>query len=70
MSRTINVKCGHCNALNSFSESELVSGVPSTDKHGNVVEEHPPVQVDANTVVACDKCGYPMSCANATIVSD
>jgi hypothetical protein len=66
MVRKISVKCPHCNEINSFYESELVSGVPRSDKNGNVIEEHPPVVVDVNTLVKCEYCSYPVSCANAT----
>lgn len=68
MSRHIKVKCPNymCNFENSFAESELVGEVPQVDKAGARVPP-PPVQVDENTFVKCEKCGYPISCANATI---
>jgi ssDNA-binding Zn-finger/Zn-ribbon topoisomerase 1 len=69
MNRTIEIKCSNCGALNVIRESDLVSGVPIKDANGKVVEEHPPVTIDENTVVACDKCRYPMSCKNARVLN-
>lgn len=65
MNRRIEIECSNCKKVNYVNESELVSGVPLKDIQGNVVEEHPPVTIDANTLVACDACRYPMSCENA-----
>lgn len=69
MSRTIEIRCQNCGKLNKISESDLVSGVPTKDLNGNIIEEHPPVTIDDNTVVQCEHCRYPMSCANAKILS-
>ncbi len=69
MNRTIEIKCSNCGAINQIRESDLVSGVPIKDANGNVVEEHPPVTIDENTVVGCEKCRYPMSCKNARVLS-
>jgi len=68
MSRTISVKCPNtiCAYVNTFDESELVGEVPLVDKDG-ARKEPPPVEVDENTFVKCEKCGYPISCADATI---
>ena len=71
MSRTISVKCTnvqqHCCHENVFQESDLVSGVSIKDDEGYVIEEHPEVKVDGNTFVECERCGYPINCADATI---
>jgi len=71
MSRTIRITCTnaqqHCCHENVFSESELISGLSIKNDAGHVVEEHPPVEIDGNTVVQCERCGYPISCANAAI---
>jgi hypothetical protein len=70
MSRTISVKCPnteYCGAVNEFSEDELVSGLAIVDDNNQVVDAHPPVEVDENTFVQCSECGYPISCADATI---
>lgn len=68
MSRTISVKCPQwdCGHENVFSESELVGEVPLADEDGGRVPP-PPVTVDDNTFVKCEKCGYPVNCADATI---
>jgi len=65
MNRKIEVTCTNCHSVNCFSEGELISDVPTKDANGNVLEEHPPVTVDGNTLIACDVCGYPVNCANA-----
>ena len=73
MSRTISVTCTnsqqHCCHENVFREDELISGMSIKDDEGNIIEEHPPVEVDSRTFVKCEKCGYPISCADA-IISD
>jgi len=69
MSRTIRVKCPNtqdCGYLNVFSEDELRGEVPLVASDGTRMEP-PPVEVDENTFVKCEKCGYPINCANATI---
>ncbi|MEE8113310.1 MAG: hypothetical protein V3T23_03040 [Nitrososphaerales archaeon] len=70
MSRTITVKCnnpsGLCGHVNVFDESELVGEVPLVDKDG-ARRPPPPVTIDDNTFVKCEKCGYPVNCADATI---
>jgi len=68
MSRTISVKCPNvlCAHVNKFDESELVGEVPLVNKDG-ARQAPPPVEVDENTFVKCENCGYPVSCANATI---
>ena len=70
MGRKISVKCPQCGGSNNFYEDELVSGVPRSDKNGKIVEEHPPVVVDENTLIKCEYCGYAVSCANATFSDD
>ena len=70
MNRTISVKCQntlHCGHENVFSESDLVSEVLIKDEDGNVIKEHSPVEIDANTFVKCSECGYPINCAHAVI---
>lgn len=65
--KTISVKCPniqHCGYVNTFAEDELVSGISLKNDDGEVVEEHPPVVIDENTFVKCERCGYPISCAN------
>jgi hypothetical protein len=73
MSRTIKLTCTnsqqHCCHENTFNESDLISGLAIKDDEGRVIEEHPAVEIDGNTVVACERCGYPINCANA-IISD
>mgnify|MGYP003120790621 CR=1 FL=1 len=69
MTKTISVKCPntvHCGHLNVFPASDLVGEVPLVDKDG-ARRPAPPVEVDENTFVQCDKCGYPINCADATI---
>lgn len=69
MSRTISVKCPNvrdCGKLNTFPESDLVGEVPLMDENGKRIDP-PAVEVDANTVIKCEFCGYPISCANARI---
>jgi len=69
--RLIRVKCTnvqHCGHLNVFLENELVGEVPLQAKDGSRLPP-PPVEVDENTFVQCEKCGYPISCADA-IISD
>jgi hypothetical protein len=70
MSRTISVTCPnteYCGKVNTFEESELISGLAIVDDNGEVVDAHPAVEVDENTFVQCSHCGYPISCADATI---
>jgi len=67
MNRKIEIKCSNCGALNTFRESELVSGVPKKNINGQIVQEYPPVTVDENTLVGCEKCKYPMSCKNVRV---
>lgn len=69
MNRKIEVKCSNCGAINRINESDLISGVPIKNANGKIIEEFPPVTVDENTVVACEKCGYPMSCQDARILN-
>ena len=57
----------HCCHENVFNEDELISGIAIKNDDGRVIEEHPPVVIDENTFVKCEKCGYPMNCADATI---
>lgn len=66
--RVISVKCPNrmCGFVNTFPEAELVGEVPLVDKEGARVPP-PPVEVDENTFVQCEKCGYPISCEHATI---
>lgn len=71
MSRIIKITCTnvqqHCCHENVFNENELISGIAIKDDDGRVIEEHPPVVIDENTFVQCERCGYPINCANATI---
>lgn len=69
MKRTIQIKCSNCGTVNVFNEADLVSGVPIKDANGNIIDESPEVTVNENTVVACEKCGYPMSCKNLKVLS-
>jgi RNA polymerase-binding transcription factor DksA len=57
----------HCCHENVFNENDLVSGIAIKDDEGRVIEEHPQVEIDGNTFVQCERCGYPISCANAAI---
>lgn len=69
MTRTISVKCTntqHCGHLNVFPEDELKGEVPLINDAGDRIPA-PPVEVDDNTFVKCEKCGYPINCADATI---
>lgn len=69
MSRTISVTCPNirdCGHLNVFKEDELVGEVPLMDEDGGRVPP-PEVVIDENTFVQCEKCGYPINCADATI---
>lgn len=69
MSRTISVVCPnklHCGHLNVFQESDLVGEVPLINKAGKRIPP-PPVEVDENTFVKCERCGYPINCAHASI---
>ena len=72
MSRIISVKCPNirdCGHVNVFPESDLIGDVPlkvqGTEK--SIRLPPPPVVVDDNTFVKCEKCGYPINCADATI---
>ena len=70
MSKTIKVKCTntlHCDYMNEFSSDDLVSEMPLKDDAGNILIEQPPVKIDSNTFVQCEKCGYPINCADATV---
>lgn len=71
MSRTISVTCPNwvCNKVNVFDESDLVGEVPLEDKDGGRVPP-PPVEVDENTFVKCEACGYPIHCADAEITDN
>ena len=69
MSRKIEVKCSNCSATNTFNEADLISGVPKKDINGKIVEEFPPVVVDENTFVACERCRYPMNCKHARVLN-
>ena len=69
MNRKIEIKCSNCGAVNVLNEADLVSGVPLKNKNGDIIEEYPPVTIDANTFIGCDKCRYPMSCVNAKVLS-
>lgn len=66
--RVISVKCPNimCGHVNTFAEDSLRGEVPLMDKEGARVPP-PPVEVDENTFVQCEKCRYPISCENATI---
>ena len=69
MSRTISVKCTntlYCGHVNVFQEDELIGEVPVIDENGKRLPP-PPVEVDENTVIKCEACGYPVSCEHATI---
>ena len=69
MSRIVSIKCPndlYCGHINEFLESELVGEVPLVGKHGERLPP-PPVEIDDNTFVQCEKCGHPISCKNATI---
>jgi hypothetical protein len=69
MSKIIRVKCTNirdCGHVNIFPESELVGEVPLEDEHGNRLPP-PPVEVDENTFVECEKCGYPIRCNQAQV---
>ena len=69
MTRVISVRCSnkvHCGYLNTFREDDLVGEVPLVGKNGERVPP-PPVKIDANTFVKCENCGYPISCADASI---
>lgn len=69
--RIISVKCPnviHCGHVNVFPEDELVGEVPLMAKDGSRIPP-PPVEIDENTFVQCEKCRYPISCADA-IISD
>ena len=65
MSKTFEIKCPHCGKVNTFDESDLVSGMSVKDDNGNIVQEHPPVEINENTFVRCEECGYPMGCSDA-----
>lgn len=72
MSRIISVECSniqHCGHLNVFSEDELRGEVPLMASDGSRIDP-PPVEVDKNTFVKCEKCGYPISCADAVISNE
>ncbi len=65
MSETIKLQCTnapHCNHINVFPKSDLVSGIPLKDDEGNVINEHPEVELDGNTFIRCENCGYPIRC--------
>jgi len=70
MSRTISITCNNpnqtCGHVNVFQEDSLVGEVPLKTKSGVRIPP-PPVEVNENTFVQCEKCGYPVSCADATI---
>ena len=71
MSKIVRVQCTntqYCNHMNEFPLDELVSGLALVDGEGRVIDAHPPVvEVDERTFVSCEKCRYPISCANATV---
>lgn len=64
----IKVTCSNCSKDNEFEVEELVSGMPIKNDEGIVVEEHPEVEIDENTMIQCEHCRYPISCANPTIL--
>lgn len=69
MSNVIRIKCPnvlHCGHVNVFDEAELIGEVPMVDSEGNRVPA-PPVEIDENTFVQCEKCRYPINCADAAI---
>jgi hypothetical protein len=69
MSRIISIRCPnivHCGHINVFPESDLIGEVPLIDKEGARIPP-PPVEIDENTFVKCEKCGYPVSCEHAVI---
>lgn len=69
MSRTISVTCPnvlHCGHVNVFKEDELIGSVPLIAEDGTRFAP-PPVEIDKNTFVECEKCRYPINCADATI---
>ncbi len=69
MNRKVEIKCPNCGAVNVINEADLVSGVPIKNANGDIIEEYPPVTIDENTVVACEKCRYPMSGTNAKVLA-
>ncbi len=69
MNRTIEVNCPQCGKKHTFVESELQSGMSIKDAEGRIIQEHPPVEVDENTFIQCEECGYPVRC-NDAIISD
>lgn len=64
----IRVKCSHCLQDNEFTIEELTSGMPIKNDEGDIVEEYPEVEIDENTMIQCEYCKYPISCANPTIL--
>ena len=69
MSKKISVTCPKwdCGHENVFDESDLVSEILVKNEDGIVVDQHQPVEVDANTFIQCEKCKGPVNCANANI---
>ena len=69
MSKMISVKCLNkldCGHVNVFPESDLVSEVPLVAKDGSR-QSPSPVEFDKTMFVKCERCGYPINCADATI---
>lgn len=64
----IRVTCSNCSQDNEFVIEELVSGMPIKNDEGDIVEEYPEVEIDENTMIQCEHCRYPISCANPTIL--
>ena len=64
----IRVTCPNCSGVNEFDIEELVSEMSIKNDGGEIVEEHPEVEIDENTMIQCEHCRYPVSCANPTIL--
>jgi len=68
MSKIVRVQCtntNYCNHMNEFPLDDLVSGLALVNSKGEVVNPHPEVEVDARLIINCEKCNYPISCADA-----
>ncbi len=64
----IRVRCLNCSQDNEFTIEELISDMSIKNDAGDIIEEHPEVEVDENTMIQCEYCKYPISCANPTIL--
>ena len=66
MTKTIEVTCDRCGYVNTFPATDLTGEVPLMAEDGSRIAP-PPVEINENTFVKCERCDGPASCENATI---